>query len=76
MQTHSLEIEITPPTFRCKTDEEVFCQRIGEINGIQKVVRREKRFYVTVFDSDKSIVRHQVQKICDFWNTTYCIKTL
>jgi hypothetical protein len=76
MQKKYLEIKISEPTFKCKTDEEVFFQRIGEINGVQKVIRRGVRLYVTVFDSDKSIVLRQVQKVCDFWHTTFYIKTL
>ena len=66
-----MDFEIAEPAFKCKTDEEVFFQRIAEITGFQKVVRKNRRLYVSVFESDQQATFDQVQNIAALWHTSF-----
>lgn len=67
------EIEISAAIFKCKTDEEIFYQKLSNITGIQKVLTKNSKLYVSVSSEHKVKAIADIHTICDIWHASYNI---
>jgi len=65
------EIKMIRPVFRCRTDEDVFHQRISEIAGIQNIEMSDSTIVLSILSQFNDDALNDVESICDMWHTTY-----
>ena len=68
-----MEIEIISPVLRCQSEEEIFFQRLSEVAGIQKVITKDMKIYVSVSSDSEQEAFKEVDAICDMWRTSFRI---
>tara|TARA_R110002167_G_scaffold251052_1_gene457198 strand:+ start:1150 stop:1368 length:219 start_codon:yes stop_codon:yes gene_type:complete len=65
------EIEITAAIFKCQTDEDIFYQKISTIAGVQKVITKDNKLYISVLSAQKNQALEDVSELCDIWHTSF-----
>jgi len=65
------EIEINPAIFKCQSDEDIFYQELSTVVGIQKVITKNSKLYVTVNSAEKCQAIADIRTICDIWHTSF-----
>ncbi|MYM63415.1 hypothetical protein [Pseudomaricurvus sp. HS19] len=66
-------IEIIKPVSRCQTEEDIFYQRLTDIDGADHITTVGSRIQLTITASTASVVLEQVTAICDMWHTRWDI---
>ena len=66
-----MQIEITKPIFKCESDEEIFFQRLNNVNGILAIDVEKSKLRIELNNADKAL--SEIRAICALWHSSITI---
>lgn len=64
-------IEIAMPVFRCKSEQDVFFERLSDVAGIIEVKRFATVVRISISSAQQITAIAQIKAICEMWLTSY-----
>ncbi|MBU2891722.1 hypothetical protein KO495_00125 [Colwellia sp. D2M02] len=69
----TITIAIKHIVFKCKTDEQIFYERLAKTTGLTKITLHGEVIYIFVACEYQHSAIEELTALCDMWHGTYAV---
>ena len=70
-----MEMILTKPIFKCRTDEKIFFQRLREVKNLLTITPKDEKLWLSCPDAHSHYVLKEIQTLSDIWNCEFIVTT-